>query len=179
MRGDSHLPSLKVIGSLHPFAIKKIYIYVYGKRKQTSQRVTWCVDVISNYHRAHRRHNNTYTWTGKIIYIYLIESLHLSNRVLLNTCKMNISRLIYSIIVIFQTDVTWRDLTVHKLMQEYSLEFQSNFDRQIFLVIHEAELMEQLGNITIFLFLIHLVWMCIIRRTKQKETWTSFYLLYL
>ncbi|KOB63658.1 putative ciliary dynein heavy chain, partial [Operophtera brumata] len=44
------------------------------------------------------------------------------------------------------TDVTWRDLTVHKLMQEYSLEFQPNFDKNIFLVIYEAELMEQLGN---------------------------------
>ncbi|KAM3960300.1 LOW QUALITY PROTEIN: dynein heavy chain at 89D [Aphomia sociella] len=43
------------------------------------------------------------------------------------------------------TDVTWRDLTVHKLMQEYDLEFQPNFNRDVFLVIHEAELMEQLG----------------------------------
>ncbi|XP_045502201.1 dynein axonemal heavy chain 10 [Colias croceus] len=43
------------------------------------------------------------------------------------------------------TDVTWRDLTVHKLMQEYGLEFQPNFDKHIFLVIHEAELMEKLG----------------------------------
>ncbi|XP_075981627.1 dynein heavy chain at 89D [Anticarsia gemmatalis] len=43
------------------------------------------------------------------------------------------------------TDVTWRDLTVHKLMQEYELEFHPNFDKMIFLVIHEAELMEQLG----------------------------------
>ncbi|XP_059059014.1 dynein axonemal heavy chain 10 [Achroia grisella] len=43
------------------------------------------------------------------------------------------------------TDVTWRDLTVHKLMQEYELEFQPNFDKEIFLIIHEAELMEQLG----------------------------------
>ncbi|PZC71734.1 hypothetical protein B5X24_HaOG212562 [Helicoverpa armigera] len=43
------------------------------------------------------------------------------------------------------TDVTWRDLTVHKLMQEYQLIFQPNFNKQIFLVIHEAELLEQLG----------------------------------
>ncbi|KAF9424732.1 hypothetical protein HW555_000033, partial [Spodoptera exigua] len=43
------------------------------------------------------------------------------------------------------TDVTWRDLTVHKLMQEYQLSFQPNFDKHIFLVIHEAELLEQLG----------------------------------
>ncbi|XP_028025407.1 dynein heavy chain 10, axonemal [Bombyx mandarina] len=43
------------------------------------------------------------------------------------------------------TDVTWRDLTVHKLIQEYNLEFQPNFDKDLFLVIHEAELMEQLG----------------------------------
>ncbi|VVD00165.1 unnamed protein product [Leptidea sinapis] len=43
------------------------------------------------------------------------------------------------------TDVTWRDLTVNKLMQEHDLEFQPNFDKKIFLVIHEAELMEKLG----------------------------------
>ncbi|KAJ0174233.1 hypothetical protein K1T71_010379 [Dendrolimus kikuchii] len=43
------------------------------------------------------------------------------------------------------TDVTWRDLTVHKLMQEHGLEFKTNFDKEIFLVMHEAELMEQLG----------------------------------
>lgn len=43
-------------------------------------------------------------------------------------------------------DVTWRDLTVHKLVQEYDLEFQPNFNRDIFQVIHEAELMEQLGK---------------------------------
>ncbi|KAL4712607.1 hypothetical protein ACJJTC_007202 [Scirpophaga incertulas] len=43
------------------------------------------------------------------------------------------------------TDVTWRDLTVHKLLQEYGLEFQPNFSKQFFQLIHEAELMEQLG----------------------------------
>ncbi|CAK1584360.1 unnamed protein product [Parnassius mnemosyne] len=43
------------------------------------------------------------------------------------------------------TDVTWRDLTVHKLIQEYDLEFHPNFDRKIFLILREAELMEQLG----------------------------------
>ncbi|XP_041985040.1 dynein axonemal heavy chain 10 [Aricia agestis] len=43
------------------------------------------------------------------------------------------------------TDVTWRDLTVHKLVQEYGVEFQPNFDKHIFLVIREAELMEILG----------------------------------
>lgn len=49
-------------------------------------------------------------------------------------------------IFILQTDVTWRDLTVHKLMQEYGLEFKTNFDKDIFLLMHEAELMEQLGK---------------------------------
>ncbi|XP_026741363.1 dynein heavy chain 10, axonemal [Trichoplusia ni] len=43
------------------------------------------------------------------------------------------------------TDVTWRDLTVHKLMQEFQLEFRPNFNRHIFQVIHETELLEQLG----------------------------------
>ncbi|KPJ04007.1 Dynein heavy chain 10, axonemal [Papilio xuthus] len=43
------------------------------------------------------------------------------------------------------TDVTWRDLTVHKLMQEYDLEFHTNFDKKIFMILKEAELMEQLG----------------------------------
>ncbi|KAJ2948630.1 hypothetical protein O0L34_g7885 [Tuta absoluta] len=43
------------------------------------------------------------------------------------------------------TDVTWRDLTVHKLMAEYNLEFQPNFDKEIFQIILEAEVMEQLG----------------------------------
>lgn len=37
-------------------------------------------------------------------------------------------------------------MTVHKLLQEYDLEFQPYFDTDIFLVIHEAELMEQLGE---------------------------------
>ncbi|XP_068620608.1 LOW QUALITY PROTEIN: dynein axonemal heavy chain 10 [Battus philenor] len=43
------------------------------------------------------------------------------------------------------TDVTWRDLTVHKLIQEYDLEFHPNFNRKIFMIFQEAELMEQLG----------------------------------
>ncbi|XP_063540762.1 dynein axonemal heavy chain 10 [Cydia strobilella] len=42
-------------------------------------------------------------------------------------------------------DVTWRDLTVHKLVQEYDLEFHTQLDKDLFLLIREAELMEQLG----------------------------------
>ncbi|CAG9136916.1 unnamed protein product [Plutella xylostella] len=42
-------------------------------------------------------------------------------------------------------DVTWRDLTVNKLVQEYELEFQPNYEKLIFQVIYEAELLEQLG----------------------------------
>lgn len=57
-----------------------------------------------------------------------------------------ISKYKYLRIVLLQTDVTWRDMTVHKLMQEYGLEFEPNFDKHIFLIIHEAELMERLGN---------------------------------
>nr|XP_034835442.1 dynein heavy chain 10, axonemal [Maniola hyperantus] len=43
------------------------------------------------------------------------------------------------------THVTWRDMTVHKLMQEYDLEFQPNFNKHVFQIIQEAELMEKLG----------------------------------
>ncbi|XP_049877279.1 dynein axonemal heavy chain 10 [Pectinophora gossypiella] len=43
------------------------------------------------------------------------------------------------------TDVTWRDLTVHKLIQEYEIMFQTNFDKEIFQVMMEAEVLEQLG----------------------------------
>lgn len=31
-------------------------------------------------------------------------------------------------------------------MQEYDLEFHTNFDKKIFMILKEAELMEQLGN---------------------------------
>lgn len=38
-------------------------------------------------------------------------------------------------------------MTVNKLMQEHELEFQPFFNKEIFLIMAEAELLEQLGKL--------------------------------